>query len=203
MSSAASIFAWTGSGWTDHQPYRVVARDPNPAARNDSVTHPHVQDEMLCEGDGRSAIRAALAQGRIFDFFLLVSQVLHTYARGSAYVEMDDWSGVSCSDCGTTMSPDDSYCCQRCGSELCGDCRRSCAGCEESHCSGCLSQCPECEMDFCRGCLEVCPGCNAESLQRVHGGRPVPVGVRQNNPKKKKKSMTMTTIHPSNRQKSF
>ncbi len=141
-------------------PYRVVARDPNPSAAKSDVPHPHVQDETLCEGEGRAAIQAALAQCRLYDFMLLVSQVLHTYARGSAYVEMDNWSGVTCDDCGTVISPDDSYCCQRCGSELCDDCRQLCAACEESHCSGCLSSCPECEMDFCRGCMDVCPGCS-------------------------------------------
>ncbi len=141
-------------------PYRVVARDPNPASRNEGVTHPHVQDETLCEGDGRAAIQAALAQGRLYDFFLLVSQVLHTYARGAAYVELDLWNGISCTDCGTTMDPDDSYSCQRCGSELCEDCRQICAGCEEAHCAGCLSLCPGCDMDFCRGCLDVCDGCH-------------------------------------------
>jgi hypothetical protein len=140
-------------------PYRIVARDPNPAAQSTEIPHPHVQSETLCEGDGRAAIQAALAQGRLYDLFLLVSQVLHTYARGSAYAELDAWTGINCSDCGTTMSPDDSYGCQRCGSELCDDCRQLCAGCEESYCSGCLSQCPECEMDFCRGCLAACPGC--------------------------------------------
>jgi hypothetical protein len=146
--------------------YRVVALDPHPAAKSDDVTHPHVQDEQLCEGEGRAAIRAALAECRLHDFFMLVSRLLHTYGRGAAFVELNDWSGVNCSDCGATMSPDDSYCCQRCGSELCNDCRQSCAGCEESHCSGCLSQCPECEMDFCRGCLEACPGCG----RKICGG---------------------------------
>ena len=141
-------------------PYRIVARDPNPAAQSTEITHPHVQSETLCEGDGHAAIQAALAQGRLYDLFLLVSQVLHTYARGSAYAELDNWNGILCRDCGTTMSPDDSYGCQRCGSELCDDCRQSCAGCEESYCSGCLSQCPECEMDFCRGCMTACPGCD-------------------------------------------
>jgi len=60
--------------------YRVVALEPYPARTNDSVTHPHVSDEVVCEGDGREAIQAALQQGRIGDFFLLVSQLLHTYA---------------------------------------------------------------------------------------------------------------------------
>jgi len=75
------------------QPYRVVALDPHPSARRDDVTHPHVQDEQLCEGEGRVAIAAALAESRFHDFFLLVNQVLHTYGRGSAYVELDNLCG--------------------------------------------------------------------------------------------------------------
>ena len=73
------------------KPYRVIARDPHPAAKNEDVTHPHVQDEHLCEGEGQTAIAAAIAEGRLYDFFLLVSQVLHTYGRGSAYVALDRW----------------------------------------------------------------------------------------------------------------
>ena len=57
------------------QPYRVIALDPHPATKSDEITHPHVQDERLCEGDGRAAIADALAEGRLLDFFLLVSQV--------------------------------------------------------------------------------------------------------------------------------
>ena len=116
-----------------------------------AAINPYVMFESLDE---------LVAQYRIYDLMLLISQVLHTYARGSAYVELDAWTGISCKDCGITMSPDDSYGCQRCGSELCDDCRHSCAACEESHCSGCLSCCPECEMEFCRGCMEVCPDCH-------------------------------------------
>jgi len=78
---------WQRLGGPRH-PYRVVALDPHPAARNDEVTHPHVQGEQLCEGEGRSAIAAALAECRLLDFFLLVSQVLRTYGRGNAYVEL-------------------------------------------------------------------------------------------------------------------
>ena len=61
------------------QPYRVEALDSNPAAVNEDVTHPHIQDEVLCEGEGRTAIRAVLREGRLLDFFTVVSQVLHTY----------------------------------------------------------------------------------------------------------------------------
>ncbi len=40
---------WNELGKTS--PYRVVALDPNPAAGNDGVTHPHVQNGRLCEGE--------------------------------------------------------------------------------------------------------------------------------------------------------
>ncbi|HUU98355.1 MAG TPA: hypothetical protein VM487_21695, partial [Phycisphaerae bacterium] len=48
----------------------VIALDPHPAASNRRVTHPHVNDEQLCAGDGRAAIQAALHNGRICDFFV-------------------------------------------------------------------------------------------------------------------------------------
>ena len=121
---------WTGTAWATPPAYRVVALDPHPAARSDDVTHPHVQDEQLCEGEGRSAIRAALAECRLYDFFLLVSQVLHTYGRGSAYVELDDWDGVTCAGLRRLVDAGRLLLCQRCGSELCDDCRQLCAGCE-------------------------------------------------------------------------
>ena len=44
----------------DERPYRVVALDPNPASRSADTTHPHVQYERLCEGDGARAIHQAL-----------------------------------------------------------------------------------------------------------------------------------------------
>ena len=141
------------------QPYRVVALDPHPAAKSDEITHPHVQDERLCEGDGRAAIAAALAEGRLFDFFLLVSQLLHNYGRGSAYVELDHWSGEPCSDCGSYVDQDDRYYCHRCDAVLCDGCSHSCQGCDESFCSGCLSTCSICGYEFCSACLESCRDC--------------------------------------------
>ena len=36
--------------------YSVVALDPHPASANESVTHPHVSDERLCEGDASAAL---------------------------------------------------------------------------------------------------------------------------------------------------
>ena len=64
-------------------PYRIKALDPHPAAANEDVTHPHVQNEQLCEGDGRVGHPQRLREGRLGDFFLLVAQVLRTYGKGS------------------------------------------------------------------------------------------------------------------------
>ena len=139
--------------------YRVVALDPNPASKCDDITHPHVQDERLCEGEGHIAIRGALAEGRLYDFFLLVSQVLDTYGQGSAYVELANWTGSPCEDCGSSVGEDDSYYCRHCDRTLCSDCSVSCQGCNESCCSGCLQQCAGCGLEYCSSCLATCPVC--------------------------------------------
>lgn len=141
------------------QPYRVVALDPNPSAKRDDVTHPHVQDEQLCEGEGRAAIQAALAEGRVYDFFLLVSQLLHTYGRGSAFVELDDWRGTPCDDCGSLVDDDSRYYCERCSDTLCSDCSITCRGCDNSFCSDCVGPCSGCGHDFCSSCLQTCSEC--------------------------------------------
>ena len=141
--------------------YRVVALEPYPARTNDQVTHPHVSDETLCEGEGRAAIRAALESGRIGDFFLLVSQVLRTYAPGCAYVELSDWHGSPCSQCGAGVDDDDRSYCQRCDEMLCADCSCCCAGCDQSYCSECLTTCSSCDDQFCAQCLDRCTACHA------------------------------------------
>ena len=64
---------------SDRPYYEVIALDPNRSSSNDDVTHPHVQDNRLCEGDAQPAIKLALRQGRLLDFFQIVEQVLGTY----------------------------------------------------------------------------------------------------------------------------
>lgn len=139
--------------------YRVIALEPHPATKSDEITHPHVQGERLCEGEGRAAIAAALAEGRFFDFFVLVSQVLHNYGRGSAYVELDNWEGEPCFDCGDYVDPDDRYSCHRCDTVLCAGCAYTCQGCDESFCSDCIGTCARCGCKSCFSCLEDCKDC--------------------------------------------
>jgi hypothetical protein len=138
--------------------YRVIAVDPNPPDGDDSVTHPHVRDQDLCEGEGAVPIKGALAQGRLLDFFTLVRQILESYNPNSAHVALDKWNGVNCHDCGWRMPSDEYGTCQRCEVALCGECSSSCEGCDQSSCSSCLSACASCDGSYCRDCLSRQPG---------------------------------------------
>ena len=141
------------------KPYRVVALDANPAASKGDITHPHVQDEYLCEGGGQQAIQRALSDWRLYDFFLIVRQILSTYSEGRAYVELADWHGKACTGCGCTLTDDESFGCQGCNSTLCSECTYICRGCGYDFCTTCISNCAHCDSYFCGSCLSVCEIC--------------------------------------------
>ena len=147
--------------------YRVIAKDPHPAESRENVTHPHVMDEILCEGDGKHGIRRALSEGRLLDFFTLVAGVLRTYNPESPFVELALWSGSSCSDCGALVDEDYSYSCHKCGDTICGECETVCGGCDDSCCSGCIGSCAACEESFCRRCLKTLRGLPPACLLRL------------------------------------
>ena len=139
--------------------YRIVALDPHPAGSNDSVTHPHVSDEHLCEGDAGAAIESALANGRVCDFFQLVHAVLTTYNPHSPYVALDDWEGRPCHDCGYTMQGDGTNWCTSCEEDFCDDCSSYCRCCDETTCIGCLKNCEACGDPVCPSCMTTCDDC--------------------------------------------
>lgn len=149
------------------KPYEVIAQDPQRAGSDEEVTHPHVHDGSLCEGDGKAPIRNALRQGRLCDFFLLVRQILQTYNASSAFVRIGEWDGKSCTDCGDSCQRDTSYCdncncnlcsecgvsCAACDGLLCNECRGACHGCNDTYCGECVSNCAGCSHSFCQECL--------------------------------------------------
>ena len=141
-------------------PREVRALDPNPAASSSDTTHPHVRDQSLCEGDGRPAIRRALRQGRVLDFFVLTRQILRTYRSDSAFVALADWVGLRCSDCECAMAADDSTFCEHCESDLCYECSRSCHACGRTCCASCTASCAACDADHCEACLAPCAECH-------------------------------------------
>ena len=146
-------------GLPDHHHYEVIATDPQPASSNEDVTHPHVSSRQLCEGDGTAAIRRALKEGRLADFFLIVANLLRTYNSSSPYVSLDDWEGVRCADCDTLVVGDDRYCCDKCEAAICADCSRSCEQCSDYFCYQCLDECVGCGGSVCRNCLWECGQC--------------------------------------------
>jgi hypothetical protein len=146
--------------------YEVEATEPCPAEGNEEVTHPHVRDRLLCEGEGTAPIRAALSQGRLLDFFTLVRQILETYNADSAHVSLDRWNGVNCCDCGWRMSSQEHGSCERCDAALCSDCSSGCQNCDLAVCGECTAQCAECDDYFCLSCLKstassqlICKSC--------------------------------------------
>jgi len=118
----------------DDSTYRVVALEPNPAATDDNVTHPHVSSERLCEGNGHIAIRRAIEQGRLCDFFAMVTSILQTYNPDSPYVSLSDWDGFCCYDCGYTISGDECYYCEDCERDYCSSCSTYCQICDTTIC---------------------------------------------------------------------
>ncbi|MHC4132955.1 MAG: hypothetical protein ACYSR3_13340 [Planctomycetota bacterium] len=140
--------------------YHVIALDPNPAATDENVTHPHVNNEQLCEGDGSITIRTSLEQGRLCDFFTMVRSILNTYNPDSPYVALNDWDGTPCYDCGYTMDKENSYYCCYCDRDYCEECSSYCRQCDETVCLGCGGQCPHCEEMVCPNCISRCAECD-------------------------------------------
>lgn len=139
--------------------FRLVAREPNPAASNSSITHPHVSDGLLCAGDAAAPISQALRQGRITDAFVLVRSVLQTYNAHSPYVALDDWSGIRCQDCGEFDSGDGLSTCSDCDRDCCDYCLGTCALCDRSVCEGCLERDTVSNHSCCSSCRSTCARC--------------------------------------------
>ena len=144
-----------------HQPYETIALQPNRACLNESVTHPHVQDEALCEGEGASSIARSLEEGRLFDFFLLVRGVLTTYNPSSAYVSLQRWFGRLCPDCDDVVDDDSLTYCSGCERTICDNCTTCCSDCSNAVCCGCVESCSECGDSLCRSCQKQCSSCDA------------------------------------------
>lgn len=142
-------------------PYHIIALSPNPAATDETVTHPHVSNETLCEGDGCVAIRTALEQGRLSDFFTMVRSILTTYNPDSPYVALIDWDGDACYDCGYVTSRDYIYYCNYCEHDYCEQCSTYCRCCDETCCLGCSEQCSYCEDQVCMNCMKECAECDS------------------------------------------
>ena len=142
-------------------PYYCIALDPHPASSSEDVTHPHVSGDRLCEGEGYAAIRKALEQGRLCDFFTLVMGILNTYSPDSPYVALENWDGTACYDCGYIVDSENSYYCEHCDNTFCEECTTCCRSCDETVCLGCLQSCSFCDERVCPSCISKCADCGS------------------------------------------
>jgi hypothetical protein len=151
-----------GSGWhgCDSCSVRCIALKPNPAAGNDSITHPHVSNERLCAGDATVPIATALRQGRVCDAFCLVLAVLQEYNPQSPYVAIEDWDGERCEECNDVVDSDDLSTCDGCDRQICSSCFSSCGVCERSRCVSCLERDKVSRRHCCENCRHTCASCN-------------------------------------------
>jgi hypothetical protein len=142
--------------------YYVFALEPNPAATDDAITHPHVSNDVVCEGDGAAAIRAALEEGRLCDLFMMVRGILETYNPDSPYVSLAEWSGIPCYECGYMMDSESSDYCSFCEHTVCEECAAVCASCAEVVCQSCAGTCEICEQSLCPQCAKTkCNECES------------------------------------------
>jgi hypothetical protein len=150
--------------------YSVSPTDPHPATCDDEVTHPHVRDGGLCAGEGTVPIRRALEDGRLGDFFRIISQVLHTYNPGSAYVELDEWEGDSCAACGTSVAEDELVRCWASSESVCCECAVNCPECGHDFAPDRTEVCEGCEDPYCTNCLDegLCHACREKARDEEH-----------------------------------
>ena len=145
----------------DSSCFEIVALEPNPAAVNSEVTHPHVQSNALCAGDATTPISQALRQGRLVDAFTLVRSVLSNYNPHSPYVAIDDWDGVRCHDCDEITDRDNLSYCEHCENDFCEHCISYCSFCDRSVCLSCLETDPVSGKSCCSNCRHACSKCGS------------------------------------------
>lgn len=141
--------------WPKHEEvscWTIVALEAHASNVNPAVTHPHVSGEELCAGDAAIPMMKALREGRLAEALLLIRAVLSQYNSGSAYVRLEEWSGIGCHDCGNAVTEDIWTHCDGCNHYFCSNCAGSCSCCDIARCLGCLSSCARCEEACCSGC---------------------------------------------------
>jgi len=163
---------------------KIDAVSPNYSSDGEYV-HPHIDNHMLCCGEGYDILIDAARQGRIEDLFKLVLATLNTYNEGFAYCELENWEGKHCSSCGDQYDEDEAFYCTKCDSNLCGSCSYRCENCDEyfceehvsTPCSCCekkycdycsdnhTSTCEKCDKTFCDDCSAICNECENRLCQ--------------------------------------
>lgn len=144
----------------------VVARTPNYPIGDEVTTHPHIQDDNMCLGEGRDQFYDAIRQGRVLDAFITLNSILINYNPGSAYVKIKDWDEnsddyINCGDCGYSVEDENICICQHCNLYYCRNCVDGCDVCDDMYCGNCMTEiCSICKNKrLCNSCLFNCKTC--------------------------------------------
>lgn len=166
----------------------AYAQEPNNPRGSEKTTHPHVQEDRICLGDGHVDIYEAIKKGQ-FDLAMdITNSVLHYHDGDSAFCAVKDWFGqlVNCTDCGERLyepaedSEDDEetrhcYCglavCEGCVNycddgdhDCCSNHHRPCKyeDCEHGSCSSHCWRCGKCQEAYCEEHQGRCEGCGRD-----------------------------------------
>ena len=104
---------------------RIVALEPNPAASDERVTHPHVSNEGLCAGDASAG---------------------DTFCCEGCQQDYCEECISSCQACDMTLCRGCLRKCPLCDEYVCESCLQACHRCGARACSACLDDnvCPAC-----------------------------------------------------------
>lgn len=146
---------------------RVIAIDPvypldeEDGLEIDNIPHPNIEGDTLCFGVGERACEAALAQGRLFDFVMMIQTILNSVDdRTQGHQNISQWfeKACKCNDCGDSFDEKEMVKCNDCGESFCQNCKPSmCSGCEQKVCNNCgdFKECAACgKHKFCHACTD-------------------------------------------------
>jgi hypothetical protein len=142
--------------------YRIIALEPNyplsqrRANGTGQNPHPHINGQVLCEGEATTALTRALNEFRLCDFFILINATLNHYNPQSPHYRLPEWDRVRCRDCSTYVVEDNLVPCSYCETKLCQSCAaiKTCAICSKTICSRHTGQrrvrkCDDCDQYVC------------------------------------------------------
>ena len=150
---ARSISASGGNGSASAEPTRSSPTDPQRPQATTDVTHPHVRDNQLCEGEGAAAIKAALARPAARFLPARPPDPAKPTTPAAPMSRSTTGTATRCADCGCEMSEDDLHL-RPVRDAVCGDCSAPAAGLRPL----CLQRAaaataPSATNAFCAACL--------------------------------------------------
>lgn len=128
----------------DPRSFSIISVDEVEPLSSDHYFHPHVSDEVLCEGAAKDPLNNLFKCNRIYDAVGVIVSTLNTYNPDSPHCCLENWIGEECSECGDTMSRNGFYYCEaNCGKRrICGDCTIRCS--DGYYCTDCTYECASC-----------------------------------------------------------